>query len=65
MDNILDLIYEDFIQQFQELELGHMFDNEVLCKLWEMVQAYDMLDNDNLSLKERKQILEFYDISNN
>lgn len=61
MDRLLDLIYKSFIEQFQELELGHMFEDKRLCELWEMIQAYDLLDNNTLGLKERKQILEFYD----
>lgn len=60
MDSLIDLIYEKFIEQFHELELGHIFDDKVLCDLWEMIQAYDMIEDGTLSYNERKQILEFY-----
>lgn len=60
MVNLVDLIYELFIEQFHELELGHMFDDKKLCDMWEMIQAYDMLEDGTLSYNERKQILEFY-----
>ena len=61
MGNLTDLIYEKFIKQFKELEIGHMIDDKYICDIWEMIQAYDMLKDGTLSLNERKQILEFYD----
>ena len=61
MLNILETIYEKFIDIIKDLEIGHVLEEKDYCELWEMIQAYELLDGDIINLKERNQILEFYD----
>ena len=61
MDKILDLIYEKFKTMMKDLEMGNMLTDKSICDIWEMMHAYELLDNNTLSLKEQKQIVEYYD----
>ena len=61
MDKILDLIYRMFISKTKDLEMGHTLKDKDLCDIWETIYAYEMLDSNMLSLKERKLIIEQYD----
>lgn len=61
MDKILDLIYEKFKTMMKDLEMGNMLTDKSICDMWEMMHAYELLDNNTLSLKEQKQIVEYYD----
>lgn len=61
MDKILDLIYEKFKTIMKDLEMGNMLTDKSICDMWEMMHAYELLDNNTLSLKEQKQIVEYYD----
>lgn len=60
MDNILDAIYDIFMNKMRDLELGHVLKSNDLCKLYDMIHAYEILDSKTLSLKEQKQIIEYY-----
>lgn len=61
MDRILDLIYEKFKETMKDLEMGNMLTEKSVCDMWEMMHAYELLDSNTLSLKEQKQIVEYYD----
>lgn len=61
MDKILDLIYEKFKTTMKDLEMGNMLTDKSICDMWEMMHAYELLDNNTLSLKEQQQIIEYYD----
>lgn len=61
MDKILDLIYEKFKTMMKDLEMGNMLTDKSICDMWEMMHAYELLDNNTLSLKEQQQIIEYYD----
>jgi len=61
MDKILDLIYEQFKKTMKDLEMGNMLTEKSICDMWEMMHAYELLDSNTLSLKDKKQIIEYYD----
>ena len=61
MNRLLELIYSNFMREMRDLELGHMLRDKDLCDIWDMIHAYEMLDNNMLSSKERKLIIEQYD----
>lgn len=61
MDKLLMLIYDKFIEVLKDLQVGHMLTENTTCEIWEMMNAYELLDSNTLSLKERKQILDYYD----
>jgi hypothetical protein len=45
----------------KDLEMGNMLTDKSICDMWEMMHAYELLDNNTLSLKEQQQIIEYYD----
>ena len=61
MDRLLMLIYNKFIENLRDLQVGHMLTDSMVCEIWDMMNAYELLDSNTLSLKERKQILDYYD----
>lgn len=60
MDNILETIYNMFMNKLQDLEIGHMLKDSDLCEIWDLIHAYELLDDDIISLKEQKQIINYY-----
>lgn len=60
MDNILETIYNMFMNKLQDLEIGHMLKDSDLCEIWDLVHAYELLDDNIISLKEQKQIINYY-----
>ena len=60
MDNILETIYNIFIGKFKDLEMGHMLKDSDLCEIWDLIHAYELLDDNIISLKEQKQIINYY-----
>lgn len=61
MDNLLTMIYDKFIEQLRYLQLGHTFDDKAIEEIYDMIQAYELLDSNTLSSKEQKYILNYYD----
>ena len=61
MDRLLELIYEKFISELKDLQIGHMLNDDAVEEIWDMINAYELLDSNMLSLKEKKQILDYYD----
>ena len=61
MDNLLTMIYDKFIEQLRYLQLGHTFDDHAIEEIYDMIQAYELLDSNTLSSKEQKYILNYYD----
>ena len=61
MDRLLTLIYDKFLQQLRYLQLGHEFDDKAIAEIYDMIQAYELLDSNTLSSDERKTILNYYD----
>lgn len=61
MDNILEKIYEMFMSKMRDLEMGHTLENKDLCKIIDLIHAYELLDSNLISFKEQKQIIEYYD----
>lgn len=61
MDRLLELIYEKFISELKDLQIGHMLNDDAVREIWDMINAYELLDSNMLSLKEKKQILDYYD----
>ena len=60
MDNMLETIYNIFLDKLQDLEMGHVLKNSDLCELWDLIHAYELADSEFISIKERKQIIEYY-----
>lgn len=60
MDNILETIYNMFMNKLQDLEIGHMLKDSDLCEIWDLIHAYELLDDNIISLKEQKQIINYY-----
>lgn len=60
MDNILEQIYHMFMQKMTDLEMGNMLNDNDLCNIWDLIHAYELLDDNIISLKEQKQIIEYY-----
>ncbi len=61
MDNILEAIYNIFMKKLEDLEMGNMLKDNDLCYIWDLIHAYELLDDDMISLQEQKQIIEYYD----
>lgn len=61
MDRLLTLIYDKYMQQLRYLQLGHTFDEHAIAEIYDMIQAYELLDSNTLSSDERKLILNYYD----
>lgn len=60
MDNILETIYNIFMSKLQDLEMGHVLKDSDLCDIWDLIHAYELVDNKIISIKEQKQIIEYY-----
>lgn len=60
MDNILETIYNIFMKKMTDLEMGNMLKDNDLCDVWDLIYAYELLDDNIISLKEQKQIIEYY-----
>lgn len=60
MDNILETIYDIFIDKLEDLEMGHVLRDTDLCEIWDLIHAYELLDNKIIGIKEQKQIIEYY-----
>lgn len=60
MDNILETIYNMFISKLTDLEMGHVLKDGDLCEMWNLLHAYELLDNNIISVKEQNQIIEYY-----
>jgi hypothetical protein len=60
MDNILETIYNIFIDKLKDLEMGHILRDTDLCEIWDLIHAYELLDNKIIGIKEQKQIIEYY-----
>ena len=60
MDNILETIYDIFMSKLQDLEMGHVLKETDLCEIWDLIHAYELIDNKIISIKEQKQIIEYY-----
>jgi hypothetical protein len=60
MDKLLTLIYDKYLQQLRYLQLGHTFDDKAIAEIYDMIQAYELLDSNTLSSDERKMILNYY-----
>lgn len=60
MDNLLETIYDKFIDKLQDLEMGHVLKNSDLCEIWDLIHAYDLIDSNVIDKKEQKRIIEYY-----
>ena len=60
MDNMLETIYDIFMSKLQDLEMGHVLKDSDLCEIWNMIHAYELIDDNMISIKEQKQIIEYY-----
>lgn len=60
MDNILETIYDIFMSKLQDLEMGHVLKDVDLCEIWDLIHAYELLDNEIIGIKEQKQIINYY-----
>ena len=60
MDNILETIYNIFIDKLKDLEMGHIIKNSDLCEIWDLIHAYELVDNNYIDKKNKKQIIEYY-----
>ena len=52
MDSIIELIYDMFMKEMRDLEMGHMFEQVEINNIWELIQVYELLDSNILSKKE-------------
>ena len=65
MDNIIELVYNGFMEKLRDLELGHVLKENDLCELWDLIHAYELLDDDFnnlLTIKDQNKIIEYYGI---
>lgn len=60
MDNMLETIYNIFMSKLQDLEMGHVLKDSDLCEIWNLIHAYELIDDNVISIKEQKQIIEYY-----
>lgn len=60
MDNMLETIYDIFMSKLQDLEMGHVLKDSDLCEIWNIIHAYELIDDNIISIKEQKQIIEYY-----
>lgn len=60
MDNMLETIYNIFVSKLQDLEMGHVLKDSDLCEIWNIIHAYELIDDNIISIKEQKQIIEYY-----
>lgn len=60
MDNMLETIYNIFMSKLQDLEMGHVLKDSDLCEIWNIICAYELIDDNIISTKEQKQIIEYY-----
>ena len=60
MDNMLETIYNIFMSKLQDLEMGHVLKDSDLCEIWNIIHAYELIDDNIISIKEQKQIIEYY-----
>lgn len=60
MDNILETIYNIFLDKLKDLEMGHVLRDTDLCEIWDLIHAYELLDKKIIGIKEQKQIIEYY-----
>ena len=60
MDNILETIYNIFSNKLKDLEMGHVLRDTDLCEIWDLLHAYELVDNKIIGIKEQKQIIEYY-----
>lgn len=61
MDSIIELIYDMFMKEMRDLEMGHMFEQVEINNIWELIQVYELLDSNILSKKEQNKIIEYYE----
>lgn len=61
MDKLIDILYEEFINELRDLNFGHSINEQHVCEMWELLQAIELYDSGFLNLDEREQILEYYD----
>ena len=61
MDKMLETIYDIFIDKLKDLEMGHVLKDTDLCEVWDLIHAYELVDNKIIDIKEQKQIIEYYD----
>lgn len=60
MDNMLETIYNMFIDKWKDLGMGHVLKSSDLCEIWDLIHAYELVDNKIIDKKEQKQIIEYY-----
>jgi len=60
MDNMLETIYNIFMSKLKDLEMGHVLKDSDLCEILSIIHAYELIDNNIISTKEQKQIIEYY-----
>ena len=60
MDNMLETIYNIFMDKLQDLGMGHVLKNSDLCEIWNLIRAYELVDSNFIDKKEQKQIIEYY-----
>lgn len=60
MDNLLETIYDIFMSKMIDLEMGHILKDTDLCKIWDLIHAYELIDDNIISIKEQNKIIEYY-----
>jgi hypothetical protein len=48
------------MSKMKDLEMGHVLKENDLCEVWDLIHAYELLDNRLITMKEQKQIIEYY-----
>jgi hypothetical protein len=48
------------MSKLQDLEMGHVLKDIDLCEIWDLIHAYELLDNGIIGIKEQKQIINYY-----
>lgn len=62
MDNIIETVYDKFMDKMKDLELGHVLKENELCELWDLIHAYELLDSNLMTNKDKNKIIEYYGI---
>lgn len=60
MNNIFNTLYDLYLDELYNLNIGHMFNYKKLNYMWELIQIIDFLENGDPTDKEINYLLDYY-----
>lgn len=60
MNNIFNILYELYLDELYNLNIGRMFNYKKLNYMWELIQIIDFLENGDPTDREIKYLLDYY-----